>query len=47
MICMMCASCAMPTGSVGQGSPWLWAALALAVGALLWVVSKMLPKKEV
>ena len=29
----------------GMGSPWLWAALALVVGALLWVVAKMLPKK--
>lgn len=29
----------------GKGSPWLWAALALVVGALLWVVAKMLPKQ--
>lgn len=28
----------------GLGSPWLWAALALVVGALLWVVAKFLPK---
>jgi hypothetical protein len=28
----------------GKGSPWLWAALALVVGALLWIVAKMLPK---
>lgn len=32
-------------GSSGKGSPWLWAALALVVGALLWVVAKMLPKQ--
>jgi hypothetical protein len=30
----------------GKGSPWLWAALALVVGALLWVVAKMLPKQK-
>ncbi|HRH98302.1 MAG TPA: hypothetical protein PLB55_20340 [Prosthecobacter sp.] len=30
----------------GKGSPWLWAALALVVGALLWIVSKMLPKQQ-
>ncbi len=30
----------------GKGSPWLWAALALVVGALLWIVAKMLPKPE-
>jgi hypothetical protein len=29
----------------GKGSPWLWAALALVVGALLWIVAKMLPKQ--
>ena len=29
----------------GKGSPWLWAALALVVVALLWVVAKMLPKQ--
>ena len=36
---------AEPNGPSGKGSPWLWAALALVVGALLWVVAKMLPKK--
>ena len=35
-----------PRHPTGKGSPWLWAALALVVGALLWVVAKMLPKKE-
>lgn len=30
----------------GKGSPWLWAALALVVGALLWIVAKMLPKQQ-
>jgi len=30
----------------GQGSPWLWAALALVVAALLWIVAKMLPQQE-
>ncbi len=34
-------------GSSGKGSPWLWAALALVVGALLWIVAKMLPKQKV
>lgn len=34
-----------PRQPSGKGSPWLWAALALVVGALLWVVAKMLPKK--
>lgn len=34
-------------GSGGKGSPWLWAALALVVGALLWIVAKMLPKQKV
>lgn len=29
----------------GKGSPWLWAALTLVVGALLWIVAKMLPKQ--
>lgn len=33
-------------GASGMGSPWLWAALALVVGALLWVVAKLLPGKE-
>lgn len=32
--------------SRGKGSPWLWAALALVVGALLWIVAKMLPKQK-
>jgi len=27
-----------------QGGPWLWAALALVVMGLLWVVARMLPK---
>ena len=35
-----------PRHPSGKGSPWLWAALALVVVALLWVVAKMLPKKE-
>lgn len=30
----------------GKGSPWLWAALTLVVGALLWIVAKMLPKQK-
>lgn len=34
-----------PRHPSGNGSPWLWAALALVVGALLWVVAKMLPGK--
>ncbi len=34
-----------PQGRSGKGSPWLWAALALVVGALLWLVAKMLPGK--
>ena len=34
-----------PSGATGKGSPWLWAALALVVVALLWVVAKMLPGK--
>jgi hypothetical protein len=29
-----------------SGSPWLWAALALVVGGLLWVVARLLPKVE-
>lgn len=33
-------------GTSGKGSPWLWAALALVVGALLWIVAKMLPKQQ-
>jgi hypothetical protein len=35
-----------PSHPSGKGSPWLWAALALVVGALLWIVAKMLAKKE-
>jgi len=34
-----------PTYISGKGSPWLWAALVLVVGALLWIVAKMLPKQ--
>ena len=30
----------------GQGSPWLWAVLAVVVGGLLWLVAKLLPKQE-
>jgi len=33
-------------GTIGKGSPWLWAALALVVGALLWIVAKMLPGQK-
>lgn len=33
-------------GKRGAGGPWLWGALALVVGALLWVVAKLLPKGE-
>jgi hypothetical protein len=33
-------------GEVSAGSPWLWVALAAVIGALLWVVAKMLPKTE-
>jgi hypothetical protein len=29
-----------------NGSPWLWAALVLVVGGLLWVVARLLPKVE-
>ena len=29
-----------------SGSPWLWAALALVVAALLWIVAKMLPQQQ-
>ena len=35
-----------PAYASGKGSPWLWAALALVVGALLWIVAKMLPKQQ-
>ena len=27
----------------GKSSPWLWTALALVVGALLWIMAKMMP----
>lgn len=33
-----------PERASSAGSPWLWLALALVVGVLLWVVAKMLPK---
>ena len=29
-----------------SGSPWLWGALVLVVGGLLWVVARLLPKVE-
>ena len=28
----------------GAGSPWLWAALVIVMGALLWMVARLLPK---
>jgi hypothetical protein len=31
---------------VGAGSPWLWAALALVLVVLLWIVAKMLPAPQ-
>jgi hypothetical protein len=31
--------------SPGVGSAWLWAALALVVAGLLWIVARMLPKE--
>lgn len=34
------------TGEVEVGSPWLWIALTLVIGVLLWVVAKLLPKPE-
>ncbi len=34
-----------PDHPYGKGSLWVWASLALVVGALLWVVVKRLPKK--
>ncbi len=37
---------ASSSGDNSQGSPWLWAALALVVGGLLWIVAKLLPKTE-
>ncbi|MDB6139039.1 MAG: hypothetical protein JWO94_2111 [Verrucomicrobiaceae bacterium] len=30
----------------GKGSPWLWAALVLVVGGLLWVVARLLPPAQ-
>ncbi|HCN30819.1 MAG TPA: hypothetical protein DIT64_19280 [Verrucomicrobiales bacterium] len=33
-------------GVSGNGSPWLWGALALVVGALLWIVAGMLPRQQ-
>ncbi|OYW76408.1 MAG: hypothetical protein B7Z37_08740 [Verrucomicrobia bacterium 12-59-8] len=35
-----------PNHTSGNGSRWRWAALALVVGTLLWVVAKMPSKKE-
>lgn len=35
-----------PQAESHSGSPWLWAALVLVVGGLLWVVAKLLPKVE-
>lgn len=35
----------MPTQSSGSSSPWLWAALTLVVGVLLWIVARMLPNQ--
>jgi hypothetical protein len=37
----------MPTQSPVSGSPWLWAALTLVVGGLLWIVARLLPKQAV
>ena len=34
------------TASTSSGGPWLWAALVLVVGGLLWVVARLLPKVE-
>lgn len=34
------------SASTMSGSPWLWAALVLVVGGLLWVVARLLPKVE-
>lgn len=34
------------SASSTSGSPWLWAALVLVVGGLLWVVARLLPKVE-
>lgn len=30
-------------GTSGAGSAWLWAALALVVAGLLWIVARLLP----
>lgn len=35
-----------PPAESHSGSPWLWAALVLVVGGLLWVVARLLPKVE-
>ena len=35
-----------PQAESHSGSPWLWTALVLVVGGLLWVVAKLLPKVE-
>ena len=35
-----------PAEESGQGSPWLWAVLAVVVGGLLWLVARLLPKQE-
>lgn len=35
-----------PQSNSNSGSPWLWAALVLVVGGLLWVVARLLPKVE-
>ena len=35
-----------PQAESHNGSPWLWAALVLVVGGLLWVVARLLPKVE-
>jgi hypothetical protein len=32
--------------SSGVGSVWLWGALALVVGGLLWIVTKLLPAES-
>jgi hypothetical protein len=34
------------SASTMSGSPWLWGALVLVVGGLLWVVARLLPKVE-
>jgi hypothetical protein len=34
------------SASSTSGSPWLWGALVLVVGGLLWVVARLLPKVE-